>query len=349
MMECDPDRPLVKLPPNQPSRFYRGGAAIAAFRNTPDVIADRPEDWIASTVSVFGDVQSGLTVLPDGRTLRDAIRGAPGEWLGSAHAEAFGADPVLLVKLLDAGERLPVHCHPPDDFARAYCHSAHGKTEAWIILGTEGEDATVYVGFAQEVSPATLARWVAEQDTALIDTLVPIQVHVGDVVFVPAGVPHALGAGVFVVELQQPTDLSLLLEWQRFVTDPQDAHLGLGFDLALQCVDRSSWGNGRWKSLVVRDSRIHEVHGDSLPPAARAFFRAQRLCTTARVTLPPDYGVLVVVDGMGAVTAETGQYLELRRGDVVLVPYGAGSCRIEGDVDLIRCRPPAPTARSDRR
>src|SRR5439155_27078643 len=98
-----------------------------------------PEDWIGSTTTSFGEQTRGLTVLPDGRLLRDAIAAAPTAFLGPAHEQRLGADPALLVKLLDAGQRLPVHFHPEEDFARTHLGSAHGKTEAWIVVETRGE------------------------------------------------------------------------------------------------------------------------------------------------------------------------------------------------------------------
>ena len=72
-----------------------------------------PEDWIASATPRFGRGDDGLTTMPDGRYLRDVIDTDAGSWLGPEHVEYFGPDPALLVKLLDAGQRLPVHVHPP--------------------------------------------------------------------------------------------------------------------------------------------------------------------------------------------------------------------------------------------
>jgi mannose-6-phosphate isomerase class I len=109
-------RPLV-LGPNQPRRFYRGGGAIARFRGLEQTGEYMPEDWVGSATSVFGDASAGLTRL-DGTTLRDALAADPDAFFGRPHGERHGGDPGLLVKLLDAGERLPVHCHPDRAFAR---------------------------------------------------------------------------------------------------------------------------------------------------------------------------------------------------------------------------------------
>src|SRR5438552_9831382 len=110
------------VPANTPRSFYRGAGRIHRFRGIP-VPEDPfyPEDWIGSTTTRFGDrAARGLTTLPDGRTLADAIAADPEPWLGPEHVRRFGANPAVLVKLLDAGQRLPLHVHPDRSFARPH-------------------------------------------------------------------------------------------------------------------------------------------------------------------------------------------------------------------------------------
>ena len=123
------DAPIV-LGPNQPAHFYLGGAGIARFRGIPQPSEYSPEDWIGSTTSMFSRPGVGLTRLPDGSTLKSAIAAAPEEFLGPDHVARFGADPALLVKMLDTGQRLLVHFHPDRDFAGRHLGSRYGKTEA---------------------------------------------------------------------------------------------------------------------------------------------------------------------------------------------------------------------------
>src|SRR5262249_13733802 len=154
---------------------------------------------------LWNEANAGLTHLEDGRTLRDAVAADPEAWLGPAHAARFGADPALLVKLLDAGERLPVHCHPDRAFSRRHLDCPYGKPEAWVVLEARGDEPTVRLGFRFDVDAATLAGWVAAQETGtLLAALHAVRVRPGDAVLVPAGLPHAIGEGVFVVELQEP-------------------------------------------------------------------------------------------------------------------------------------------------
>ncbi|MBT2395389.1 class I mannose-6-phosphate isomerase [Streptomyces sp. ISL-100] len=265
------------LGPNQPQRFYRGGPAIAAFRGLASQGEWYPEDWVGSSTSLFGDEHLGLTRLDSGETLAEAVRRDPLAWLGPAHVEAFGPDPALLVKLLDARERLPVHAHPDRSFSWRHLACGYGKSEAWLIVGAE-EGAAVHLGFRRDVDPQDLARWVAEQRTeTILGEMHAVSVRAGDAVFVPAGLPHAIGAGLFLVELQEPTDLSVLMEWEGFaVNGPVDGHLGLGFDLALQCVDRRGWTTAEIAELsrAARHGRPVEL---PLPAASEAFFVAEKL------------------------------------------------------------------------
>lgn len=333
----------IRLDANQPRHFYRGGSAIARFRGVSSSDEYTPEDWIGSTTAMFGRARDGLSRLPDGRLLRDAVAEDPEAWLGSDHVACFGTDSALLVKLLDVGERLPVHCHPSRAFANRHLGCAHGKTEAWIVLGVSGENAVVYLGFHDEVGVDTLGELVASQDRAtLLDALNVIHVQPGDTVLVPAGVPHAIGAGVFIIELQEPSDLSVMLERAGFDFGGSSVvDLGLGDQLALACVDRTSWS-------AEQLARVHRRHGSEvsagvslLPPEADPFFRADRWQLTRTESLEPGFAVLVVVAGSGALRA-AGTEFSLARGATILVPYGAGRTVLAGDLDLIRCRPPAP-------
>lgn len=337
----------IKLPANQPAQFYRGGAAIAALRGVSEQdSAFRPEDWVASTTTRFGQEESGLTRLPDGRWLRDAVRDDPESWLGAEHVAAFRDSTALLVKLLDAGQRLPVHFHPTDAFARKHFDSHFGKTEAWIVVGTSGDDPRVYPGFRETVSPATVDGWVREQDTdAMLCALNSVPVRPGDTVYIPAGLPHAIGAGVFVVELQQPTDFSLTIEWRNFLDDPDKGHLGLGFDTALQALDTSGWDDERLAGIVKHTADEPGSTVDLLAAGSAEFFRADQLRPSPALALDPSFAVFVALDGQGTLRTEHGGEIAVAKGETLVVPHAAGQLELAGDLTVIRCRPPAPGAR----
>src|SRR5262249_20320212 len=135
------------------------------------------------------------------------------------------------------------------------------------------------------------------------------------VVYVPAGVPHAIGGGVLIAELQEPTDLSLVCEWKGYPIRPDDSHLGLGWGRALGALDLSAH---------------HPVR--TLPDEAQAFFSADRRAAPAgRRT------ALLVLDGEGSLGGVPAQ-----GGDGFAVPASAESLGAAGDLRLLRCLAPDP-------
>jgi mannose-6-phosphate isomerase len=312
------------LPANQPETFYRGAGRIAEFRNGP-ALPDRPEDWVGSVTSRFGRAPSGLSTLTDGRVLAEAIAADPRWWLGPDRV-----DTGVLVKLLDAGQRLPLHVHPDRRFATAHLASPYGKTEAWVIVAAR-PDAYVHLGFDRDVPAAELAGWVAGQQTErMLAATNKIPVAAGDAILCPAGVPHAIGDGILLVEIQEPTDFSVLLEYEGFGL--ADGHLGLGYDLALECVDRNAWTPARIQTLRGGAGRL-------LPEAADEFFSARRL--HGGDTVAQGFSVLVAVAGAGRLGDQP-----IRRGDTLLVPYAAGPLPLEGQVEAIRLSPASSTSAS---
>ena len=326
---------LVLLPSNRPpERFYRGGRKITEFRGEPPAGDREPEDWVASTTTLAGERSLGLTVLPDGQPLKAAIERQPEAWLGRAHVERFGVDTRLLVKLLDAGQRLPVHAHPDVSFAAQHLHRAHGKAEAWYIV----DGGEVYLGLQQDTTVEDLKSLVTSQG---VDTLLGLlhrrAVGTGDVVYVPPGVLHAIGEGVFIVEVQEPEDLSILLEWRDFKLDGErDGHLGLGFDRALQAVECRSRSSDEINQLVCRAGFGSSV----LPAASNPYFRLERVGLTGETVLEAGFAVFIVL--AGEMDLENGQTVKLRQGHTAVAPHAFGALKFRGQGEILVCRPPNP-------
>ena len=333
----------IPLAANQPKRFYRGGEAIARFRGAAAADDHVPEDWVGSTTAILGSAPLGLTTLPDGRLLRDAVAAEPERFLGPEHVAALGPDPAVLVKLLDAGERLPVHLHPDRAFAREHLGSAYGKSEAWLVL----HGGTLHLGFREDVSADTLRDWFDSQDAgAMLAASNELQVAAGDCVYVPAGTPHAIGDSVFMVEVQEPSDLGVLLEYRGFV-ERESATMGLDVETALGATRRSAVSRDELASWTRRSAAAPETRPGAravVPPGAAEFFRAEWLRPAPAVMLEPSFAVLVTVAGSGRLATDAGD-LELTRGDTLLVPYAAGAGELSGSVEAIRCLPPRPERR----
>jgi len=115
--------------------------------------------------------------------------------------------PALLLKLLFTSQPLSIQVHPDDAFARAM-GLANGKTEAWYVL-TAAPDAKVALGLNRRLTPQQLRE--AIDDSSISDLIVWHAVSANDVIFVPAGTIHAIGAGLVIAELQQRSDTTFRL------------------------------------------------------------------------------------------------------------------------------------------
>ncbi|MGH7441731.1 MAG: type I phosphomannose isomerase catalytic subunit, partial [bacterium] len=160
----------------------------------------------------------------------------------------------LLVKLMDAKENLSVQVHPDDSLARElHGPEARGKGEAWVVLEAK-PDQVLYNGFKSGTTWADVERALGVG--RVVDLMNAVRVKAGDVVDVPAGRPHALGAGCLVAEVQQNSDHTYRLwDWGRLERGKartlhlQEARRALNFG-ALGCGDgltrpqpfRENWG-----------------------------------------------------------------------------------------------------------
>jgi mannose-6-phosphate isomerase len=307
---------------------YAGAACTYRARRQRCVRSSSARIRFAGSIAEGGGSELGLSRLDDGTRLRDTLAHESVNFFEPSHLALFGSEPAVLIKLLDAGERLPVHLHPGDAFAASKLGAPCGKTEAWIILDA-GPGAFVHVGWSRELAEKELSDLVSAQDAeAMLAELNPLPVTAGDTIFVPAGLPHAIGAGILLLELQQPSDLSLLLE--RWSMSEAEAFLGLAPAVALSAVERSA------PDL----DRLRLERGTTLfPPEGDRFFRADLVA--AETTLEPEFSVLVGYAGAGTLVSDSFEPVVIRRGSTILVPYAAGRIEVTGTCRAIRCRPRA--------
>jgi mannose-6-phosphate isomerase len=167
----------------------------------------------------------------------------------------------------------------------------------------------------ERVDPGTYRGWIDRQERdRLLDALHRVPVRAGDVIFVPAGTPHAIGAGALIAELQEPTDFSIVCEWEGYPIAPDDSHLGLGWDVAIDAL-----------ALGPQEPVL------GLPEDARAFFWADERAEPAG-----RFAVWIVLDGSGTIAGESA-----RRGDCFAVPAAADRIDVDGDLRVLRCLGPS--------
>ena len=195
----------------------------------------------------------------------------------------------------------------------------------------------VHLGLRRPTDHAELARLVQRQDTeTLLGLLNEVPVAENDAVVVPPGTLHAIGRSVLLAEVQQPSDLSILLEWDGFEIDGQaEGHLGLGFGRALEAVDTRAITSAQLDGLIRRSG----FDGPVFPSVADAWFRLDRVTGSAR--FDAGFAVLIATQGVGEVLTADGS-LPLFKGRTVAIPSSCGPFTISTGGGVLVARPPAP-------
>ncbi len=325
---------VAKLQANRVRRTYLGGGRIDAFTGTGADVSDgvpRPEDWMASTTTAFNGTSEiageGLGRLEDGRLVKDVVGTLP-----------------ILVKLLDSDERLVIQAHPTVPCAKRLFNSPVGKTECWYFLPGTAPDACVYLGFKPGV---TREAWEKAFDgqRGLLEMLHRIPVAAGDFVFVDGGMPHAIGGGCFMIELQEPSDLMVVAERAtpsgRRIPDAK-MHCGVGWEKMFDVYEyEGRTFDETCARYVRRAAGTASLHADAqgrvspvtqiLGPELTDKFAMWRVMGGGRIVLPRDRSVAVVTDGSGIANG-----LPATIGDRLLVA-GERTMSVEGNVTLVVC------------
>lgn len=280
---------------------------LVPFRVTP-LLVDKP--WGGSRLSRIGrkvaadghvgeswdlvDLQTTMTGVEDavsrvsggrfdGRPLNELVRDHAAELLGPAFTGA-GSFP-LLVKHIDARENLSVQVHPPAELV-ARTPGTWLKTESWVVVAAD-PGAELMIGLRPEVTFDELRAAAGTQ--AMVGLLARVPARVGDVIHVPAGLVHALGAGVVVTEVQSPSDTTFrLYDWpEEYGRAERELHL----DDAVEAIV-AAWEENH--------APIEPVQHDGRVVATDLYTIDRRRTTTRRLLNVPSRGsarVLVVLSG----------------------------------------------------
>jgi mannose-6-phosphate isomerase len=352
---------LVLLPPNRVWRTYPGGATLDRLSGsaTPQD-SHLAEDWIGSVTrsripgreELYEGV-SQVIVGGEAHDFRKLIDSDAAYFLGDAHVARHGAEPMLLVKFLDSAIRLHFQCHPSRKFAREFLNSPSGKTEAYHILGMrEGvTEPYFYMGFQNPPSRDELRHWIETQNTAAMERCFEkIPVAVGDTFLIPGGFPHALGEGVFMIEIQEPTDFAVRYEFERggYLLPEAARFMGRGLDFGLSLINfdriprETIERDYRCRPRALRDLGGSSRQDELIGPAQTPCFRVLKTRLVAPATKSEtSFHIGIVTAGACSVSAGGETHL-LRRYDKFFCPAGlaldyapAPTC------EILECLPPA--------
>jgi len=360
---------VIAFASNEVWRVYTGGKLFRQLRGQPDARDSYyPEDWIASMTRADNPPRDGTPPLEGLSVIHETnipfallVELFPELILGREHCEKFGPTTGVLAKFLDSAVRLPIQAHPDDELAQKFWNAPVGKTEAWIIVGTRkigGEEPYLLLGFKPGVDRQEFRKMVLAQDLpGQIGLLHRIAVKPGEVYLVTGRTAHAIGPGVFMIEVQQPSDL--VIHTERKCVDveiPEEiCHMGLGWDAALEVFDYTGESLDEVMARCqLRPQVIEKRAGGEMAQVVGCeitlHFASRRILLeeSAKLGLRNErFYAAAVVRGSGRVAWDKGE-VELRPGDAFFVSnavaeheYRAG----EAGLEMITAEPPLDCAR----
>ena len=347
---------LVKEPiffeRNRVYRIYKGGMPYKElFNDGFDDGTDNmfPEEWIASKVKAinpkyFGERDGVSVVKGTNIFFDDLLRDYSAELLGNRKYDC-------LIKFLDSAVRLPFQVHPTKEFSRKHFNSDYGKTEAWLVVAKR-PNAKLYFGFKDKITKEQLSeleeRSEVEKDI-MGNLLAGVDVNVGDIWLIKAGLIHAIGAGCTIVEVQEPTDFTIQPErWcDDYHISYEEEYIGLDKDTALNAINYDIYGDAakayaKVTPKVEIDTPTYKkeilISYDDTPCFGE---NRHTIKNSGSFTMDFAPSVYICLDGNAVITGENYRK-EIKKGDYFYLPFvaeGEFTVSTETTSTLIECLP----------
>jgi mannose-6-phosphate isomerase len=297
-----------------------GGDKIIPFKHLSTVMENIGESWEISGVKDNETIAAG-----DGRSLNQLVRDMKGRLVGEANYQRFGDEFPLLIKLIDARQDLSIQVHPTDEIAHRQGRE-RGKTEMWYVMDS-APDAKLYNGLKLQITPEQYKQMVA--DDTICDALAQYSVKEGDCFFIPAGRIHSIGAGCFLAEIQQTSDVTYrIYDFKR--KDKDGNYRQLHTQEASESINYT----------VLDDYRTHyqPQTNESQLLVECPYFNTAVYDLTEAMTI--DYSeldsfvILIGMKGEGTLAID-GETVAFSAGETILIPASAQEVRTEGTIKFL--------------
>ncbi len=301
-----------------------GGEKIVPFKHLTSDQKQVGESWEISGVKDNESVVSNGEY--KGWTLNKLVDTLKDKLVGKENYARFGNEFPLLVKFIDARQQLSIQVHPTDEQAQAK-GLGRGKTEMWYVMESDA-DASLRSGLKQKITPEQYKEMV-ENDT-ITEALCEYPVKEGDVFFLPAGRIHSIGAGCFLAEIQETSDVTYrIYDFKR--QDTEGNYRQLHTKEAAECIDYTVYPDYRTQYEARKNEPVELV---SCP-----YFTTSVYDLTEPMTL--DYSdldsfvIFVGLKGEGEITDAEGNTISFRAGESVLLPATATTVKVSGTIKFL--------------
>ena len=287
-----------------------GGDKIIPFKHLNETLPNVGESWEVSAVE--GSESVVANGADKGYTLPEMVRKYKEELVGEANYARFGNKFPLLIKFIDAKLDLSIQVHPGDELAKKR-HNSFGKNEMWDVIAAD-KGAKLISGFAEEITPKEYKDRV--HNGTFAEVLQTCAIEPGDVFYVPAGRVHGIGAGAFVAEIQQTSDITYrIFDYNRKDKDGKSRELHTS-----QAMDAINFSD------VQDDFRTEyeRVQNEPVEMVASPYFTTSVYDMTEEITC--DYSeldsfvIFICVEGSCRLTDDNQNEITLRAGETVLLP-----------------------------
>lgn len=287
-----------------------GGDKIIPFKHLNETLPNVGESWEVSAVE--GSESVVANGADKGYTLPEMVRKYKEELVGEANYARFGNKFPLLIKFIDAKSDLSIQVHPGDELAKKR-HNSFGKNEMWYVIAAD-KGAKLISGFAEEITPKEYKDRV--HNGTFAEVLQTCAIEPGDVFYVPAGRVHGIGAGAFVAEIQQTSDITYrIFDYNRKDKDGKSRELHTS-----QAMDAINFSD------VQDDFRTEyeRIQNEPVEMVASPYFTTSLYDMTEEITC--DYSeldsfvIFICVEGSCRLTDDNQNEITLRAGETVLLP-----------------------------
>lgn len=298
-----------------------GGDKIIPFKHLNENLPNVGESWEISAVE--GSESVVANGADKGLTLPEMVRKYKEELVGEANYMRFGNKFPLLIKFIDAKLDLSIQVHPNDELARKR-HNSFGKNEMWYVIAAD-KGAKLISGFAEQITPKEYKERVYNGTFA--EVLQTCEIKPGDVFYVPAGRVHGIGAGSFIAEIQQTSDVTYrIFDYNRKDQNGKTRELHIN-----QAMDAINFAD------VQDDFRTEYelTENEPIEVVASPYFTTSVYDMTEEITC--DYSeldsfvIFICAEGSCKITDDSKNELTLCAGETILLPASTQEVTITPD------------------
>lgn len=352
---------IIKFSANRVWRTYQGGKTLDMLegKEKPQD-SSFPEDWIGSKVEARNvgreNISEGLAMVQNNTgdlvPFRELLKQDQTYFLGQAEGSTRTMDDIPLVKYLDSSTRLHFQAHPTRAFAEQRLGLPRGKTEAYVILKTREDVASpyIYAGFQRSPEREQLKNWIETQNITQIEACFDrIPVKTGDVFLIPGGRPHALGEGILMLEVMEPSDLAVRFEFERCgVVIPEQARfMGKDIETALDVFNfepvpmEKVDSEFRCQPKILTDNNDGNCREELIGADKTSCFKIKRATVTGKFARQEtDFFYGIIVEGTGTIRIDD-EIIQLNQWERFFCPAGVTEFEYQSEtkMSVLECYP----------